>query len=129
MNFEPVLSSEIVLRRIREDQFTHDTGSIHPKAFVVGRIQARAFDNDKKTDRHSVSRERYTSASDLRSLAKEPERFGVAAVAVADYEAMEQVVHPTPTSDDNGHCDAIGSKTKKVKNHLRKQAVVRIPPP
>ena len=129
MNPDPVLSGETVLRRIRSDQFTHATGSIHPKAFAGGSVHALAFGNDRGTDRHSVSREKYTSAGTLRNLADEPERFGVAALAVADYEEKDQVVQHTPIPNDLGHCDAIGDKTKTVKNYLRKRASIRIPPP
>ena len=118
-------SSETVLRRILDNHFSRETGSIHAKAF--------ANDTDKSTgkitDRHSVSREKYTSAPELRSLAPNPERFGVAAVVVKEYETMSQNIHHTPTDVDNGHCDAIGSKTARVKRHLRKQAVIRIIPP
>ena len=117
-------SGETVLRRILDDHYSHATGSIHAKAFA----------NDKdgltgeQTGSHSVSREKYTSASELRSLAERPERFGVAAVVVKEYEAMCQEVRHTRTQDDNGHCDAIGSKTAKVKRHLRKRATIRITP-
>lgn len=118
-------SSETVLRRIWDDHYSQETGSIHAKAF------ANDLDEDtgEKTDRHSVSREKYTSASKLLSLAEHPERFGVAAVIVKDYETMSQVVHPDPTLDDDGHCNAIGSKTARVKNHLRRNASIRIIPP
>ena len=113
-----------MLRRIWDTQYEHETGSIHRKAF------ANDIDPStrKQTNSHSVSRENYTSAAKLRSLAPDPERFGVVAVVVKEYEVMDQKVCPDPTTDDLGHSNAIGLKTQKVKNHLRKQAVIRIPP-
>lgn len=109
-----------MLRRIWDSHYSSATRSIHPKAF--------ANDADEP-DRHSVSREIYTSASTLQSLAPEPERFGVVAVAVLDYNEMDQVVEHDPIDEDFGHCNAIGSKTSRVKEYLRKHAIVRIAPP
>ena len=116
---DPVLLSETVLRRILDHDYTHRTASIHAKAFA----------NDKDEESHSVSREKHTTALKLQSLAPQPERFGVAALAVADYETVDQVVRHAPTTDDDGHCDAVGHKTAKVKEYLRKQAVLLITPP
>ena len=115
----------MVLRRIRDDQYTHGTGSIHAKAFANDRNR----ETGQQTDSHSVSREKYTSALELQSLAEHPQRFGVAALGVAEYETMCQEVHHTQTSDDEGHCDAVGSKTARVRTHLRTRAAMRILPP
>ncbi len=76
-----------------------------------------------------MSRKKYTSADALRCLGDQPEKFGVAALAVADYQDEEQEVRHTPTPDDGGHCDVVGAKTNGVKNRLRKKARIRIPPP
>lgn len=124
-----MLSDEIVLRRIRDDDYTHKAGS------EKGSIHAKAFVNDwgeskrERTNSHSVSREKYTSASELRDLADKPKRYGVAALAVADYETEGQRVDHTPTVVDRGHCDAVGEKTARVKERLREKAVIVIPPP
>lgn len=113
-----------MLRRILGDHYNHQTGSIHAKAFANDKDRSTGG----QTDRHSVSREKYTSAPNLRSLAPRPERFGVAAIVVEEYEAVSQQIQHTPTQDDKGHCDAIGSKTAKVKEYLRKKATVIISP-
>ena len=115
---------ETVLRRILKYHYTHETGSIHAQAFANGKDQSGQW-----TDRHSVSRERYTSAPRLKALAPNPDMFGVAAIAVRDYEAMSQEIYPTPTPSDRGHCDAVGKKTARVKEYLRKKAVMREEPP
>ena len=120
-----VPSSETVLRRILDDHYSHATGSIHAKAFVNDKDDITG----EQTDRHSVSWETYTSASKLLSLVKNPERFGVVAVIVEEYEAVKQKIKHSPITENYGHSDAIGSKTAKVKNHLRKLAIVRISPP
>ena len=120
-----VPSSETVLRRVLDAHYHHETGSIHAKAFVNDKDD----NTGETTDRHSASWEKYTSASKLLSLAPNPERFGVVAVEVEEYEAVQQKVKHSPKGEDYGHSDAIGDKTAKVKNHLRKRATVRITPP
>ena len=124
-NLDRVSSNETVLRRVLDDHYHHVTGSIHAKAFGNDKDDITG----KLTDRHSVSWEKHTSASKLRSLAENPARFGVVAVIVEEYEAVQQKVKHSPTTEDCGHSDAIGSKTAKVKDHLRKRATVRITPP
>lgn len=121
----PVSSSEIVLRRVYDSHYTHTTNSIHLKAFAndIDRVTGRV------TDSHSVSREQYTSADKLRNLAPEPERFGVAAIKVQEYENVLQVVKHNPEEADYGHSDAIGEKPKSVKKRLCKEAILRIKPP
>ena len=92
-NLDRVPSDETVLRRFFDDHYSRETGSIHAKAFA----------NDKDditgelTDRHSVSREKHISASKLVSLAQNPERFGVVAVVVQEYEMVQQKVEHSPT--------------------------------
>jgi hypothetical protein len=120
-----VPSNETVLRRILDDHYHHATGSIHAKAFANDTDPSTGI----QTDRHSVSREIFTSASQLRSLAQDTNRFGVAAVVAEEYETMKQEVLYSPVTGNDGHCDAIGSKTAKVKDHLRKRATIRITPP
>ena len=121
----PVSSSEIVLRRVYDDHYTAETNTIHTKAFAndIDEVTGRA------TDSHSVSREKYTSAQKLLSLPKNPDRFGVAAISVQEYENELQFIKHNPTRDDYGHCDAIGEKTKGRKKRLCKKAVLRIKPP
>ncbi len=124
-SLDPVASNETVLRRFLVNHYTHATGSIHAKAFANDIDKS----TDQQTDRHSVSREKYTSASQLCSLVEHPEKFGVAAIVVEDYEEMSQEIRHTPTKENRGHSDAIGPKTARVKEHLRKKASVRIVPP
>ena len=114
-----------MLRRILDDHYSHATGSIHAKAFVNDTDKQ----NGELTNEHSVSWEKYTTADALRLLDSNPERFGVAAVKVKEYEAVNQKVEHTPEARDYGHCAAIGPKTAKVKNHLRKSATLKIAPP
>ena len=124
-SLDPVSSDELVLRRVPGNQYDQETGSVHAQAFTNDADPR----NGGRTNSHSVSRETYTSASKLQSLAPDPARFGVVAVAVREYEAMEQTIKPDPTDDDEGHCNAVGDKPNKVRNHLRKRAVVKITPP
>ena len=114
-----------MLRRVLDDHYHHATGSIHAKAFANDTDQSTGT----QTDRHSVSREILTSANKLRSLSQDPDRFGVAAVLVEEYETMKQEVLHSPVTGNSGHCDAIGPKTARVKDHLRKRATIRITPP
>ena len=120
-----VPSNDTVLRRIWDSHYDHKNGSIHAKAFANDKDELTG----QTTDQHSVSWEKYTSPSDLLLLSKQPERFGVAAIVVKEYEDVEQKVKHSPVQENYGHCNAIGSKTAKVKNHLRKRAEIRITPP
>lgn len=111
-----------VLRRIAHWQFDHDAGSIY----------ASAFKNDddpdgKPTDRHSVNWDERTSIAE--TMAGHWGQFGLAAITVMDYEAKGQQVEHSPTEGNRAHCDAVGNKTNSVKNYLRRQARILIPPP
>ena len=73
-----------------------------------------------------MSREKYTTAEQLLALAPEPAQFGVAAVKVRDYQDLGQSVVYSPTADDPGHSDVIGTKTNKTRRSLGERAVVKL---
>ena len=120
-----VSSSETVLRRIPGNQYDHDNGQIHRKAFA----NDKGEEPGQRADRHSVSWEKFTTADTLRLLAPNPERFGVAAIAVQVYEDVDQKVEHCPTEEDYGHSNAIGNKSGGTQGTLRDQAIIRITPP
>lgn len=118
---DPVTSDEILLRRFGTWQYS---GGEKPNK--------SAFYNDRlegvQTNRHSVSREKYTTAEQLQALAPDPDRFGVVAVVAQTYRDLDQQIIHSPTEEDYGHCDVVGNKTDRVRKRLREKAVIRLSP-
>ena len=110
-----VPSSEVVLRRVWSDHYNRQKGTLFGKAFA---------NDQEQRDRHSVSLANITSAEQLLALSGEPERFVVVSLKVEAYLEMGQEVYLSPTETDPGHCEVIGAKTARVKDHLRRQATV-----